>query len=342
MWTVFKPVCYKFFTFDRTLEMTLITGNMIIDKINIQNFRGIPELKIEDCKTINLFFGKNNCGKTTILEAIFLTIGYSNPSLILNIHAFRNLLFNTEDDLRFIFTNQDFAKPIHIKLDCDNETTFSLNIKPRSSCFEGNSIKVDKDQTFIVGKDKYNTVLDTHKMNELRYDIDIKEHHKQSKHSEASLLIERGELSLRVPKNQKAILKGVFVTQTLDLPANLRKELEEIFLTKKQTEIISILQAFDPAIQGLFLGDTGMVYVDVGQPRLLPQNLMGDGFRRILMIVLALYNAKDGFLLLDEIENGFHFSALSTLWKIIIKAANVEKPNRLTTLRRFWLTIPTC
>jgi len=39
--------------------------------IMIENFRSIEKMKIENLANINLFFGGNNCGKTSILEAIF-------------------------------------------------------------------------------------------------------------------------------------------------------------------------------------------------------------------------------------------------------------------------------
>jgi AAA15 family ATPase/GTPase len=35
---------------------------------------------------------------------------------------------------------------------------------------------------------------------------------------------------------------------------------------------------------------------------------LGDGLYRIFAISLALVNAKDGILLIDEFENGLHYS----------------------------------
>jgi predicted ATP-dependent endonuclease of OLD family len=42
----------------------------MIDGISIANFRGIKECSIEDLSTVNLFIGKNNSGKSSILEAL--------------------------------------------------------------------------------------------------------------------------------------------------------------------------------------------------------------------------------------------------------------------------------
>jgi len=42
----------------------------MIKDIRIQNYCGITDLKINDCKRINLLVGKNGVGKTTILDFI--------------------------------------------------------------------------------------------------------------------------------------------------------------------------------------------------------------------------------------------------------------------------------
>lgn len=38
-------------------------------------------------------------------------------------------------------------------------------------------------------------------------------------------------------------------------------------------------------------------------------------------LVLALVNAKDGVLLIDEIENGFHYTVLPRLWELVMTTA---------------------
>jgi AAA15 family ATPase/GTPase len=45
----------------------------MIERIKIQNFRGIQELEMKDFRQFNLIVGSNNVGKSSILEALFLT-----------------------------------------------------------------------------------------------------------------------------------------------------------------------------------------------------------------------------------------------------------------------------
>jgi predicted ATPase len=41
------------------------------NSFKLDRFRGISHADISGFKRINLFFGKNNCGKSSLLEAIF-------------------------------------------------------------------------------------------------------------------------------------------------------------------------------------------------------------------------------------------------------------------------------
>ena len=45
---------------------------MYVPNLEIRNFRGFQQVNFEECSNLNFIFGKNNCGKTSILEAMFL------------------------------------------------------------------------------------------------------------------------------------------------------------------------------------------------------------------------------------------------------------------------------
>jgi AAA15 family ATPase/GTPase len=51
-------------------------------------------------------------------------------------------------------------------------------------------------------------------------------------------------------------------------------------------------------------------------------NLMGDGIIKILYLIVMIYDNRNGIILIDEIGNGLHYSAMTTLWKAIFKATN--------------------
>jgi AAA15 family ATPase/GTPase len=48
---------------------------------------------------------------------------------------------------------------------------------------------------------------------------------------------------------------------------------------------------------------------------------MGDGMSRILRLALGLANAQGGVLIVDEIDTGLHFMAMTGMWKMLWEAA---------------------
>ena len=59
--------------------------------ISIAHFRGIEHVALHGLKQVNLIVGKNNSGKTSLLEAFFLLAGMSDPRLAIAINQFRDL-----------------------------------------------------------------------------------------------------------------------------------------------------------------------------------------------------------------------------------------------------------
>ena len=49
--------------------------------LEIKNFRGIDRLVMDDFSRVNVFLGQNGSGKSSILEAILMLTGMSNPGL---------------------------------------------------------------------------------------------------------------------------------------------------------------------------------------------------------------------------------------------------------------------
>ncbi|MCP4138058.1 MAG: ATP-binding protein [bacterium] len=97
---------------------------------------------------------------------------------------------------------------------------------------------------------------------------------------------------------------------------------DKINLTDLKNEVISGLKLIDPGIQDIALvGDTDDSRIPIarykGTKEGIPLKTLGDGMTRIFHIILAMVNAKNGVLLIDEFENGLHWNVHSNLWKMI-------------------------
>ena len=68
-----------------------------------------------------------------------------------------------------------------------------------------------------------------------------------------------------------------------------------------------------------------------GTSRVTPIKSLGDGASRLFGIALALANSRNGLLLLDEVENGIHYSVQAELWKMILGIAERANTQVLAT-----------
>lgn len=116
---------------------------------------------------------------------------------------------------------------------------------------------------------------------------------------------------------------------------SLYERLDKIIQAKEEEKFISLLKQFDRRIKRISLGAGNMVYVDIGLNSLVPVQLMGDGIIKFLTFLVNIEVYKNGILLIDEIENGIHYSVLDLLWKSIYDAANAYNVQIFSTTHSF-------
>jgi AAA domain, putative AbiEii toxin, Type IV TA system len=105
----------------------------------------------------------------------------------------------------------------------------------------------------------------------------------------------------------------------------------QIVLTPEEELAIEALQIIEPTIRRIAPSGThnnesgsshgGFLVLKNGLSQRVPIGSMGDGIWRCLGLALKIANAKDGILLVDEIDTGLHFSAMLGMWKMIWKTA---------------------
>ncbi|NEQ98788.1 MAG: AAA family ATPase [Cyanothece sp. SIO2G6] len=57
----------------------------MLKSLSIENFRCFKKFDLNPLGRVNLLVGKNNCGKTSILEAIHILCSSQNPDPLKNI-----------------------------------------------------------------------------------------------------------------------------------------------------------------------------------------------------------------------------------------------------------------
>ena len=164
----------------------------------------------------------------------------------------------------------------------------------------------------------------------------IKEKFKPNKVIKSSIqlaITSKGEASFESTNepNFRSDFSAVFLN-SLDTRFNdLYSRIETLIVEKKKDEIIKCLQIIDKKIKNIELGKNNMIHLDIGISRLIPINMQGDGIIKLAKIVSNIHRAKNGILLIDEIDNGLHFSTLKEIWVLLITYAKKYNVQIFTT-----------
>src|SRR5579871_2978737 len=93
----------------------------MLQSFRAKNFRGFTDLAIgsssHPLSRVNLIAGKNDVGKTALIEAVFLHIGPDNPLLPLSVNAIRGMerfSLDPGEMWGWLFRNADVHKPIEL------------------------------------------------------------------------------------------------------------------------------------------------------------------------------------------------------------------------------------
>ncbi len=280
----------------------------MFSNLEIERFRGIKLSRIDNLKKINLFFGKNNCGKSSLLDAVFLIAGLSNPKLPLNVNILRNYRKLNKSDMLLDFYELDATMPISIK--AVNDETRELNIE----LIESSNTKVN-----LLSEDNKIASTDS----DSRYGLSLK-FSIDGYPSESAIVLSRNneselEQTIKLDSHYTEDLKCRYLTAKFDFYTSI-EGIVNVIKNKDEKFIVDALKLIEPKLNDIVLSQDE-VLVDVGYSQRIPINMMGDGARKVLSILTTIYECKNGIVLIDEISNGFHYSVMKGVWLAIIDAA---------------------
>lgn len=276
---------------------------MRFTKISIDNFRGIKHCELSQLGLVNLFFGKNNSGKSSLLEAIALLSDPSNPTLPVLLNNLRNLLSFTEDDVKIDFYGANPKNQILIQSEGEDERNVTIEM------MEISNVEVPLNQLGAFAGESAPK----------RYGYRISFEVAGQRHISQLLISDARNGKVETTSVYKETLLSDYIPSSNALQSE-KDKLEMVFKSKEEKFVIEALQIIEPRIKDIQLSGSKLM-VDVGLSSRLPINVLGDGVRKVLSLVLAIQSCKGGVLLIDELENGLHFSVMQKLWKVLIKTA---------------------
>lgn len=284
---------------------------MNFSSISIKNFRGIKTCDIHDLGLVNVFFGKNNCGKSSILEAIFLMSGPSNPTLPILVNNLRQLVSFTEEDILTVFYGLNSENIIRIQSDGQNKRDVCVTM------IRSHTNQVALDQLSQTNAEQSGK----------RYGLKFEYLVGESKHMyHTELILDSNDKNNAQAKTEKAYKENLYTEYipSGNVMRHADEKLMQIIIEKREFEIVEALKLIEPRIKDIVLVNK-KIMVDIGLESRLPINVLGDGVRKVLSVLLAIHSAKGGALMIDEIDNGLHYSIMPNLWKVILHACKKQE-----------------
>lgn len=319
-----------------------MADNRKIPSLKIEGFRAFESLVIRDLSDVNLLVGRNNVGKTSVLEALQLYFSQGErqryPDLLVarseySLKRMRDALPNDYPPLAFeaLF----FGRP---KLP-DSKPVFRIGpVDPTSAPTLEVSfawLREVREDAEGVTRVQLVEVPTDYELLDLLPGLQIR-------FGERHLLVLLSRL------DRAASLRGrlrdsplgdtsdalVFLPSTGLDRTEIGRIWDTVALTEDEDEVIRALRVVSNLIEKLVLVQSPASRLS---ERTAPDRIMmvklahfqdpvpfmslGEGINHFLGIFLALIKARGGVILIDEVENGIHYSVQPALWKLIFKQA---------------------
>jgi AAA domain, putative AbiEii toxin, Type IV TA system len=301
----------------------------MIKSLRLRNFKGFESLDLPELAHITLIGGRNNVGKSSLLEAIFLFYDQANPAMFLRHLSWRGFELITLDANSIIspmFRNFDLEHPLIITVSDDiyrveikmtfipTYTQKSINIDLPAS-----SISIPQAQVDFAPMTSYALDIDYHidGVGDQKTRLVIKQ-----STSNANVQFEPGSTQSFPERLRRAVIY-LGLRMKLD-PGEDAQRFGQLDIEKRSNRVIDFLKILEPNVVGLSAvpgPQKSMMYADIGMNLKIPVAFMGDGVSRLLSIILAIATAKNGIVLIDEIDAGIHHSMTTKVWEGLCSAA---------------------
>lgn len=307
----------------------------MLDVLKLHKFRGFEAYELADLTRVNILVGKNNSGKTSILEAIHFLVSRGDPLVLIRSANRRGEISygdgrpgQEEPDISHCFFGHRFQPDTGFRLSGNGYGQISVQI--RQIDFDDQSVLFDDDIDDIEESLREGDA-DQSRPLVLQIDGNGLEGFSLPVNENGSLLMR--QIRYRRPWSDAETTPPPvqFITpESLDL--NPMRDIWDRVLTEgRESEVIAAMRILEPDLESIhFLtgyasrarsGRAGALLGFRGGGRRVPLGSYGDGMRRLLALSLSLIQTEQGVLLIDEIDTGLHWTVMEEMWRLVIDTA---------------------
>ena len=280
----------------------------MISSCQIRNFKGIHECEIDDLKKINLFIGKNNSCKSTILEAMYYTLKeFYGKSELPQVFRRRNNVYCPGQDLWF-YHNTD--EDIKIKIDLVNSVlTLELRFDEEHSSIRCSTSFFDKKSSAkFTSSGIYSVDLDV--VRSVTFSMPTTEDTQIKKFVNDALFLESS-----VKYDVDSIEKLLGLLKTKNLASEFGEYLNRIFGLGQNWEFLPVPNR-PKEFRAALIEKNKYLYISG----------LGDGIRYAIQVLGNAMLIRDSCIFIEEIETNQHPEALKKLIPILL---DISRKNNL-------------
>lgn len=312
---------------------------IMYSKFSVSNFRTFQELQVE-FSPVSVISGRNNAGKTALLEAAFLHAAgpLAGTSALATLNGARGsgpVLLNTSESGTVwdsFYHNYDTKRPIGLSGVFNGETVVveisqaegsAARLGAQSIGESGQTFSQSVNVHFKRGSASRRTYKQTATQQSVGQPI-------------AGLInVQLGGIHLQVTPASEPFLAAYYLSgRTRASQVELATRYSSLRVRGRGNDFLNAIREIEPRLKSLEVlvrNGQPVLHADVGSPDLLPLSLFGEGMLAAADFISAIYQTKGGVILIDELENGIHYSVLEKIWWQIKRASQRAETQVIVT-----------
>jgi len=302
----------------------------MIENVTINNYRSFRRLRAEGLTRVNLFVGRNNVGKTSLLDALDLYVQRATPEALWRASDRRRESRYVEGgdaeatgswhegvlDLRLLIHGRELKAGVGLSIEGDDGSLrCTVEKGPNGQGKTSSSVLSYRAVPELSGHEDGLTIplAGTRLAWSLHRFRDFS-----------------GNAWTRDDAGADAPVR--FLGTFADPVSQLSADWNSIALTDGEDAVVRALRTLEPEIERIaYLGGGGVsldpqgFVVTFGKAKTrVPIGSLGDGIKRILAVTVNAVTASGGALFVDEIDTGLHHSAMLSMWRSLVSVAHAQ------------------
>jgi hypothetical protein len=294
----------------------------MITSFEIRNFKRFERFEVDGLRQVTVLGGKNNTGKSSFLEAVFLHYDRFHPQMLLRHIGWRGVrqyVSGPETVFAPIFYRYDISKPMRLEV-CEND---ELHVMELSAVSDSRLRKVQLRESDERVDQQPVQRTEGNRIAEAGLRVCYFKDRVQT--NSGQVMLKNSELALELeqpaPKVSPATYVGARTQVSPKQNAEWFGELDVLGETERVVECLRIADSTVRSLSSVATEGGPLLHADIGLGRKVPVNFLGDGPNRLLSIILAMAHSRGGVVLIDEIDSGLHHSVQRRMWSWLMESA---------------------